>query len=218
MSALYSVITALTFFFMPAQTILYSQELTPIVSLPTGYFVLQNSDSAPEGYIAVAYDDLTGYVRADSVQAVDYTPVTKFELTVRFRCNNDGQPVNLRAEPFRSAPILSVLAPTDSGRCYGTITGDTLISGAGAVWYYVNVNGTRGYCYSAHVDVDATPPNVIEKEQLPEPEQPANTEPQPTEEQQSVSWITALIFIIALCIPVPFIMFYLFRKPKASDE
>ena len=217
MSALYSVITALTFFFMPAQTILYSQELAPIVTLPTGYFVLQSTEDAPEGYIAVVYDDLKGYVKADSVQAVDYTPVTKYELTVKFRCNNDGQPVNLRAEPRRTAQILSVLSPDDSGRCYGSITGDALIAGAGNTWYYVNANGARGYCYCAHVEVDATPPNVIEKEP-PEEDEPTAAEPQQTEEEQSISWITALIFIIALCIPVPFIMFYLFKKPKETSE
>ena len=212
MVSLCSVITALTFFIMPAQTTLYDSTASPIVELPAGYFVLQNSDDAPEGYISVAYDDLTGYVKADSVQQVDYTPVTKYEKTVTFDCDNDGQPVNLRTAPKKTAEVITVLPPETVGHCYGSVEGDALIADAGRLWYYVNVNGTRGYCYYAHVKVAPTPPNIIEKE--PPPDVPTVTEPAEKEQPQAMSRITAIIFIVALCIPVPFIMFYLFRKPK----
>ncbi len=158
---------------MPAQTTLYDSTASPIVELPAGYFVLQNSDDAPDGFISVVYDDLTGYVKADSVQQVDYTPVTKYEKTVMFDCDNDGQPVNLRKEPKRSAEVLTVLSPDSVGHCYGSIEGDALIADAGKLWYYVNVNGTRGYCYYAHIKVPPTPPNIIEKE--PPPDEPTVT-------------------------------------------
>ncbi len=212
MVSICSVMTALTFFLMPAQTTLYNTAMEKVVQLPAGYFVLQNDGAAPDGYISVLYDDIGGYVKADAVQVVDYTPVTKYELTVKFRCDNDGQPVNLRAAPRKDAEILTVLDKNGGGRCYGGINGDALIAGADNVWYYVNANGVRGYCYYAHVKVDPTPPNIIEKE--PDPSQPTVTEPSEEEKPKSMSWIAAVIFIIALCIPVPFIMFYLFRKPK----
>lgn len=213
-----NILTTITFFLMPAPTTLYNADLTPIVDLPAGYFVMQTESgeaSAPDGFIAVAYDDLTGYVRADKVNAVDYRPVTKYETTVKFRCDNDGQPVNLRAAPNKSAEILTVLNSSAEGHCYGSTSGDALITGAGALWYYVSYEGLRGYCYCAHVKVDATPPNIIEKEEPIKPDTPTVTEPTDDEQpKKNMSTVTAIIFIVALCIPVPFIMFYLFRKPK----
>ncbi|MCX4312632.1 MAG: SH3 domain-containing protein [Clostridia bacterium] len=218
-TAICSVITALAFFIMPAPTTLYDADLNPIVTLPTGYFVLLRDAAPLDGYIAVAYDDLTGYVQSSSVTAVDYIPVNKYETKVKFVCDNDGQPVNLRAAPSKTAPVLTVLENAASGRCYGTVRGDTLIQGVGDTWYYVNANGLRGYCYSAHVRVDPTPPNVIEKEE--EPNTPAVTDPEqpqdPQEPSAALPKYTAIIFIVVLCIPVPFIMFYLFKKPKSDD-
>ena len=205
--------TALTFFFMPAQTTLYSGEMTEIVDLPAGYFVLQSGLAAPSGYISVVYADLTGYVKIDDVEAVDYTPVTKYEKTVTFTCDNDGQPVNLRAAPKKSAEIISVLPSDQGGRSYGTTSGDQLISGAGSTWYYVSVGDKNGYVYYAHVSVAPTPPNIIEKEKDPETEVPSSATATPTTEQ-NMSSTAAIIFIVALCIPVPFIMYFLFKKPK----
>ena len=208
-----SVMAALTFFFMPSQTMLYNSAAEEVVFLPAGYFVLQSDVAAPDGYIGVTYDDLTGYVRADAVQAVDYTPKTKYELTARFTCDNDGQPVRLRAAPKKSAEVVAVLEYNASGRLYGEIKGDALISGAGTDWYYVSIGGKRGYVYYAHVKADDIPPNIIEKEPEPEPEVPADTTPQ-IDEDDGMPTTAAIIFIVALCIPVPFIMYYLFKKPK----
>lgn len=207
--------TALMFFLMPSKTTLYNAAMQPVVDLPAGYFVMQSDVDAPSGYIAVAYDDISGYVRADEVQEVDYIPMTKYETTVRFYCDNDGQPVNLRSAPNKTADVLTVLEPTGSGRCYGSISGDAIISGAGDLWYYVKTETVSGYCYSAHVRVDPIPPNIIEKEE------PVITPPvideqpeEPNETPQAMSTTTAIIFSVALCIPVPFIMYFLFRKPK----
>ncbi|MCM1368013.1 MAG: hypothetical protein NC184_04300 [Roseburia sp.] len=215
MISLCNVLTALTFFLMPAQTTLYDAALKPIVDLPAGYFVMQTAEAAADGYIAVAYDDLTGFVKESAVQAVDYRPVTKYERTVTFRCDNDGQPVNLRGSPERSAQVLKVMSEASSGRCYGTTRGEALITGGDTLWYYVENDGVRGYCYYAHVSVTPTPPNVIEKEPDPEPElEPSQPTVAEVGEAASMSSTAAIIFIVALCLPVPFIMFYLFRKPK----
>lgn len=210
-----SVLTALTFFIMPAQTTLYARDMTAVVDLPAGYFVMRSDDDAPDGYISVIYDDISGFVKASDVAEVDYTPITKYETKVKFHCANDGQPVNLRAKPSKTAEILAVLDKSASGRCYGSTSGDALIVGGDTVWYYVAFGDTRGYCYYAHVTVDPTPPNIIEKEPTPvEPNEPATAEP---ENPKAMSKTVAIIFIVALCIPVPFIIFYLFKKPK-NDE
>lgn len=218
MTVLYSVITALTFFLMPAPTILYSAELEAIVTLPAGYFVMQSSETAPDGYVSVIYDNISGYVKLADVTQTDYTPVTKYEKTVTFTCDNDGQPVNLRSAPQKTAPVVSVLSPDCKGRSYGYITGDALIVGAGELWYYVDANGFKGYCYSAHIKVDPTPPNIIEKEPPDEPDRPAVTEPTDEPDPPTMPQWTAIVFIVVMCIPVPFIMFYLFRKPKNNDD
>ncbi|MDE6029251.1 MAG: hypothetical protein K2F90_02890 [Clostridiales bacterium] len=211
--ALYSVIAALTFFFMPSQTMLYDSAMREVVNLPAGYFVLQSDSEAPDGYIRVTYDDLDGYVKADQVQAVDYRPVTKYELTATFTCDNDGQPVRLRAAPKKSAEVLEVLGSSAKGRLYGTISGEALIKDAGTDWYFVSVEGKRGYVYYAHVKADEIPPNVIEKEPDDSTDVPTTTEPTTTAEA-SMPTTAAIIFIVALCIPVPFIMYFLFKKPK----
>lgn len=203
---------------MPAPTTLYDNDLAPIVTLPAGYFVMQNETVPPSGYIAVTYDDITGYVKTSDVKSVDYVPVNKYETTVTFTCDNDGQPVNLRAAPKKTASILTVLDGTTSGRCYGAVHGDSLIQSVGDCWYYVNANGTRGYCYSAHVTVTPTPPNIIEKEDPPEPNVPTTVDPTPEDQPTALPQYTAIIFIVVLCIPVPFIMFYLFKKPKTDDD
>jgi len=214
MVLLSNVIAALAFFIMPAQTSLYDANLNPIVNLPAGYFVMQNDGDAPDGYISVAYDDLTGLVKAADVTAVDYTPVTKYETTVRFVCDNDGQPVNLRAAPYKSAEVLKIMENGAGGHSYGITTGDALIKGGDTLWYYVNADGMRGYVYYAHVRVDGTPPNIIEKVPPPQPETPTDADPAETEKPKAMSKTAAIILIVALCIPVPFIMFCLFRKPK----
>ncbi len=216
MVSLCTVITALTFFLMPAPTTLYDAQLSPIAELPAGYFVLQSDATAPDGYISVVYDDLSGFVRATEVSQVDYRPVTKYETTVCFRCDNDGQPVNLRRAPRKDAEILTVLDATATGRCYGTINGDALIKNGESLWYYVKFGDIRGYCYYAHVSVDETPPNIIEKEPDPPPvDEPADTEP--VDDKPATPSTAIIILIVALCVPVPFIMFYLFRKPKNDD-
>ncbi|MDE7405790.1 MAG: SH3 domain-containing protein [Clostridiales bacterium] len=209
-----SVIAALTFFFMPSQTMLYDSAMQEVVNLPAGYFVLQSDSEAPDGYIKVTYADLDGYVKADDVQAVDYTPVTKYELTATFTCDNDGQPVRLRAAPKKSAEVLDLLGSSAKGRLYGSVTGEALIKDAGTDWYYVSIEGKRGYVYYAHVKADDIPPNIIEKEPTTPADAPATKEPKKSDDEIGMPTTAAIIFIVALCIPVPFIMFYLFKKPK----
>lgn len=212
-----SVITALTFFILPAQTPLYDANLSTVVNLPAGYFVVQSDETAPDGFISVVYDDLTGYVKASSVVEVDYRPVNRFETSVTFRCDNDGQLVNLRRAPKRDAEIISVLPSDGTGHSYGTVSGDALIKNGGTEWYYVRYGEIRGYLYYAHISVDDTPPNVIEKEPEPQPEPEVPTDADPIEEPSDTPSIAVIILIVALCVPVPFIMFYLFRKPKNED-
>lgn len=205
---------ALTFFFMPAQTTLYDSAQSEIVNLPAGYFVLQSETTAPDGYIKVTYDDLSGYVKTSDVKAVDYTPVTKYETTATFKCDNDGQPVRLRAAPKKSAEVIETLQDGAQGRLYGSITGDRLYQDAGNEWYYVSYSDKRGYVYYAHVTASPIPPNIIEKEPEIEPQVPTDTTPKISSDDQGMPTTAAIIFIVALCIPVPFIMFYLFKKPK----
>ncbi|MCH5350872.1 MAG: hypothetical protein J1F39_02760 [Clostridiales bacterium] len=216
MLSVYSVIAALTFFLMPAPTMLYNADLEPVVTLPASYFVVQTDGNAPSGYVAVLYDDIAGYVLESSVERVDFRPVTKFEKTVKFRVNNDGQPINLRASPKKSGAIISVLPDGESGRCYGYIDGEQLIAGAGEKWYYVEVGGVRGYCYTAHVSVDPTPVNIIEKEEDEPPNLPTDALPEETE--RDLPPVSVIILIVALCVPVPFIMLYLFRTPKNKEK
>ncbi len=217
MPSLYSVIATIVFFLMPAPTTLYDANLSAVVTLPAGYFVMQADGDAPDGYISVIYDDLNGFVKVAAVQAVDYTPVTKYEKTAMFRCNNDGQPVNLRAAPKRSADIIKVMDNDAKGRLYGETRGDALITNGDTLWYYVNIDGVRGYCYYSHVSVDDIPPNIIEKEDPPDPSTPTGGTPEQKTDAAPVPTAAVIVLIVALCIPVPFIMFFMFRKPNKPN-
>ena len=209
------MIATIVFFLMPAPTTLYDADLNAVVQLPAGYFVMQADGDTPDGYISVVYDDLIGYVKASTVQAVDYTPVTKYEKTAKFKCDNDGQPVNLRAAPKKSAEVIKVLDGAAKGRLYGSIRGDALIKYGDTLWYYVECDGVRGYCYYAHIAADDFPPNIIEKEEPPEPTTETGSDPEQIKSDTPIPTAAIIVLIVALCLPVPFIMFYLFRKPKA---
>ena len=212
-----SVIAAVTLFLMPAPTVLYDADLTPVVTLPAGYFVIQTDGDAPSGYIAVMYDDLVGLVSSSAVTPFDYTPAVKYEKTVKFKVNNDGQPINMRSAPQKNAKVLTVLPDGEVGRSYGYIDGDQLIHGAGERWYFVAVGEIKGYCYGAHITVDNTPPNIIEREEEENPPS-TPTDALPEQAESDAPPISVIILIVALCVPVPFIMLYLFRKPQNKNN
>lgn len=210
-----TLLAVVAFALLGSPTVLYTQSLSPIVTLPATYFVgVVDLTVTDAGLYRVVYDDIDGYVYASAVEIVDYTPVTKYEKTVTFTANNDNQPVNLRSAPdHRSSNIIATIAADGSGRCYGNIEGSSLIEQVGSNWYYISYNGQKGYVYSSQVTVLPTPENVIAAEPVDAPETPIDNE-QPNTAAEVLSDGATIALLIGLSVGAGLIMFLLFKKPR----
>lgn len=200
-----NALIAISFALLNLGTTLYTENLTPIVTLPPTYFVgLVDEAVNEDGMYHVIYNDIDGYVYASEVERVDYTPKYKYETTVTFTVDNDGQSANLREAPnHSSAKVLTVLPSGSIGYCYGETIGSALIPAFGGLWYYVRIGEYRGYIYGAHASVSTTPENIIEAEEVIAP---------PIDPEESLPDSFAIILIILLCIPAAGIMYLIFKK------
>ncbi len=200
--------------YLPSAALLYNAAGEEICALPATYFVVLCGDEQ-NGKFPVSYLDLSGYVSADTVETVDYEPVTKFpSLTARPR--NDGMAVNLREIPdSETGKILAAVPHSATLTLYGARTGSELFAGAGNVWQYVRYNSPTGaalygYIYSAQLSCDAVMPNVIEK--VPRP----SAEADETQPSLSVTRAGNIALAAAMCVPAGFIMLILFYRPDSQ--
>lgn len=184
---------------------------------PTFYVAVLNENE--DGYNLVSYMDVTGFMKADAMEKVGFTPKTKY-ADCAFSVSNDGQGANLRSSPVRGDNVIVVMPSGSGGKIVGTAAGDELISGAGESWYYVRYengsNVTFGYVYGAHVAAEAF--GEGSDESLP-PHENDTTE----EREQPVFELSPplqIVLIVSLCLPVVLCVFMLRkkRKPTATDD
>ena len=178
----------------------------PVTTLPESYFValLEQAelDQTTEQAVRVSYLSLTGFVSADSVTAVDYTPKSKF-ATASLTLTNDGGTVNIRSAPNHLADnIVRRLTDGATLEYFGTAFGSTQNEIIGNEWYAVRLDGKSvGYVYSMYVSALPFAPNDTSPE--PQPELPSLS-PEPT--------VTSPYFLAcALSIPVVIVMYLLFK-------
>lgn len=184
-----------------------------VAVLPKSYFaavIKQNDD----GYTLVSYMDVSGYIKSDQLKKVDFTPKYKY-ADASFTVSNDSQPANLRSRPDHTdkSNILTVMPDGGKGKVIGSIEGSALIAAAGNTWYYVRYeNGgdlTYGYVYSAHITPVDFGTNSMEREESGSDGGIEDGQEQPSME---MSLPVQIIFIVALCLPVVFIMLLMFSK------
>jgi|GEM_PF-1048039 len=207
----------------------------PITTLPENYFAVLLGEADENGYIPVSYLDVTGYLKRDAVEAVDYEPKYKYAENNSLTVENDGHPVNVRSSPDHTLDNVITEAPAGSKLYYyGTSSGTAQVEVLGDAWYYVKVvsdgETKRGYVYSLYVKAEPIPENVIEKveptadntDESLDPGKDSSTET-PGEKDPDGFTLTStreIIIVISLCLPVILIMYLLFKQPpkKMRDD
>lgn len=207
----------------------------PITTLPENYFAALLGEENENGYIPVSYLDVTGYLKKDAVDAVNYEPKYKYAENNSLTVENDGHPVNVRSSPDHT--LDNVIAEAQAGSklyYYGTCSGTAQVEALGETWYYVKIvsdgETKRGYVYSLYAKAEPIPENVIEKVEPPavNPDEDLNpggnaaTET-PGEKDPDGFTLTnthEIIIVVSLCLPVILIMYLLFKQPskKMRDE
>ena len=122
--------------------------------LPKTYFVELCSSPNAEFYEA-RYMNTVGYVKKNSVQAVNSPPITPFLDNVNFRIYADLSR-NIYPSPDSSnTPIIKMPSLSQNITYIGSIQGECLIEGRTDIWYYCRYiadNTYEGYVYSDFCD------------------------------------------------------------------
>lgn len=125
--------------------------------LPETYFV-ELTGSANENYYSAKYLSFSGYVKKDSVQAVEGTPQNPYLENINFRVYADMSR-DLRSEPNTSSgnstQVAHIPLLSKNLTYFGKVKGECLIEGRTNVWYYCKYTGDKdyyGYIYSDFCD------------------------------------------------------------------
>lgn len=123
--------------------------------LPKTYFVELTDEDGD--FYKVNYLDLTGYVKKQSVQAIEGKPNTPYLNNITFRVYAELSQ-NLRSAPnlTNSNQISFIPNLTKNITYYGELSGECLIEGRTNIWYFCKYNNNEqtyyGYVYSDFCD------------------------------------------------------------------
>lgn len=196
---------------------LYSQKnvSSALFVLPESYYVKLTSDCGE--YYKVRYDNLSGYVKKDSVTPVIGKPKTPFLSGASFRVfTSDG--ATLRTTPTKNSTITTTLPINKEIRYYGSIVGDELISNRGNIWYFAeyikNGQSYLGYVYSGLSDMLTGV--EYNNEQLT-----ITTNPFTTSQQEYINTLQKdkpfiTLLIIGVSLPGLFVIYLLFKPIKIN--
>ncbi len=200
-----------------SKTILYR---TPVNSdesdniyfyLPETYFV-ELLEKVDEVFYKVKYVDLVGYVKFSAINVKDYIPVSKFPTNLSLKVSGDIT-ANIRLMPNTGSELVTTLPSGASAEYYNKIEGQQLNSGS-SYWYYIKVtNGSQslwGYIYADYITVtsEILIPNDISA-------QPSNDKKDPDEKlNDKYTFWTQVLIAVAICIPVVFIIYLIFKPRK----
>ena len=187
--------------------------------LPKTYFV--ELLSKEENFYQARYLDVVGYVKKDSVQAVEQTPINPFLSNINFRVYAE------LSEQLRSSPgidsnsnlITAIPHLNKSLTYYGKIPGQCLIEGRTNVWYYCKFSADKdyyGYVYSDFCDeMNPIPSNTEEIKYINNPTfEPVKTQINTIpEDSNAVS-----IIVGVLSIPAIIFLFLLLRNTKIINK
>ena len=136
--------------------------------LPKTYFVELLSKSGD--FYEARYLDFKGYVKKDSVQAVESTPINPFLNNISFRVYAELSQ-SLRSSPTTQTSSSNLIATipnlTKNITYFGKVSGECLIEGRTNVWYYCKYTADKdyyGYVYSDFCD--EMPPIVSNTEEI----------------------------------------------------
>jgi len=185
--------------------------------LPMTYFVeiLDSLPQAETGTLRVKYDGVTGYVKAEDVAPVDYTPRSLYPQGLKLHFNVDAPSLYLRARPISNAAQVIAVIPSDTRdvRYYNTVSGD--VAGGTGEWFFVRVLGEEGellygYVSAAYCVVDTAIDPENDTSAVPVTVTPG---PNPDPNGEPADMILVLL-IAAISIPAVITVFLVFRPRK----
>ena len=132
--------------------------------LPKTYFVILTGKQG--NFYQVTYQNISGFVKKDSVQTVLGSPTNPFLNNITFRVYAELSE-KLYSQPKSSSSLITEIPPLTKNIQYiGKIDGECLIDGRTNVWYYCKYSSTQdhyGYVYSDFCDEMPNIPNNIEE-------------------------------------------------------
>ena len=121
--------------------------------LPKSYFVKLTNKHG--NFYEATYQNLTGYVKKDSVQAVANTPSNPFLNNITFRVYAEPSE-KIYSQPKSTSALITQIPPLTKNIQYiGKIDGERLIDGRTNIWYYCKFSADfdyYGYVYSDFCD------------------------------------------------------------------
>ena len=180
--------------------------------LPETYFV-EVLEQVDQVFYKVRYDDIEGYVKFSSINIKDYEPVSVFPSNLILTVTGEID-AYVKTFPNTSSQKVTELPSGSSVQYYNKIYGQELNSGS-PYWYYVKIqNGAQtqyGYIYEDYVTVQSEiiiPNDTSAK--------PAPQDKDPDEKlNETYNFWTQIIIALAICIPVVFIIYLIFKPRKA---
>lgn len=192
--------------------------------LPKTYFV--ELLSSHNNFYEARYLNIKGYVKKDSVQAVDGTPINPFLNNISFRVYAELSQ-HLRTSPNINQSNLITTIPnlTRNITYIGTINGETLIEGRTNVWYFCKYTADKdyyGYVYSDFCD--ELSPIIENSEEVKFISNPTFETPQPP--QLTIPTTSNTVGIVVAILSVPAIIFilllmrgtHLFKNEKLKSK
>lgn len=136
--------------------------------LPKTYFVELLSKNGI--FYEARYLDFKGYVKKDSVQAIDSTPTNPFLNNISFRVYAELSQ-SLYSNPNSTSNLITTIPNLTKNITYfGKINGECLIEGRTDVWYYCKFSNFYGYVYSDFCDeMQPIAPNTEEVNYITNP-------------------------------------------------
>jgi len=179
-----------------------------ICYLEETYFVFINLDYNEEFY-KVTYNNTSGYVLKDTVTKVYGTPTKPNPTTKLTTISNKCY---LRSTPkITENNIITVITENCTDLEYiGKIYGEEAIDYQGNLWYLVNYYGVSGYIYSKYISYIR--PIAINNEIIEETSNNLKKNPTP------LTNLECGIIITILTLPIIFVIFIMYQKPKISKN
>ncbi|MDR0856253.1 MAG: hypothetical protein LBM78_02455 [Clostridiales bacterium] len=186
------------------------------------YFVelLPDDGVSAEGYRAVRYDGISGYIPTAAITPVDYTPAHPYPDAPVLHFSIDSATVNVRSRPLSSPEYILAAVPSAAAsvRYWGRASGEA-VSGTDE-YYYIGYTGEagaiRGYVSAAHTVVDT----AIPLENDTSPVVPAPPEEAPPETDTPLPPSTApldwkqIALIIGITLGVLVVIILIFRPRR----
>lgn len=191
-------------------------ETSPLFEIPTSYFV-KLTGSENEGFYKASYQDITGYIKKDSVSPMQGDPASPYALASLRVFSLEG--LGLFKTPALQTENLIINVPylTAGITYYGKLEGSA-VPNKSNIWYYCKYStassSETGYLYSVFCDELTQIP--VNNEFLPVITTPI-FQPKNSSPSKGLSDVAKTFIILGVSLPCALII-YLLIKPTLSPN